>query len=89
MKDWHYVKAKGEELTEEEAYNIDNFEDFTNLYIMFELTEKPDIEKQIANKKQQKIENKKKYEKVKQDALKEVIKEKIKTEEKEKQNKSG
>ena len=39
IKNWEYVKAKGEPLTDEQAYNITDYDTFTGLLIQFELLE--------------------------------------------------
>lgn len=41
ISDWKYVKAKGVELTDQEAGQIDSYDTFTNLYIEFSLIGDP------------------------------------------------
>ena len=48
---WCYTKSKGTELTEEEAYNISDFETFTQLYIHWDLCAPVDHSKRIEQKK--------------------------------------
>jgi len=50
IKDWEYVKAKGEQLTEEEAYNITDYESFNSLLIQFELIEAPDHKERLKRR---------------------------------------
>ena len=50
IKDWEYVKTKGEPLTEDEAYNITDYEAFTNLLLQFELLEAPDHKERLSRR---------------------------------------
>lgn len=43
LSDWKYTKAKGEELTEEEAENIAEYSIFENLYISFTMNENEEM----------------------------------------------
>ena len=51
---WEYVKAKGEPLTEEEAYGITDYETFINMLVQFELIEAPDHEDRLARRAEEK-----------------------------------
>ena len=42
LSDWRYTKAKGEELTAEEAANITDYSTFERLYITFSINENED-----------------------------------------------
>lgn len=54
ISNWKYTRAKGEELTEQEAYNINDYETFISLYVEFELINAPDhtprLERRAAEK---------------------------------------
>lgn len=50
IKNWEYVKAKGEQLTEEEAYNITDYEAFINLLVQFELLDAPDHKERLSRR---------------------------------------
>lgn len=54
ISSWEYVKAKGEPLTEEEAYNINDYNTFTGLLVQFELIEAPDHEDRLARRAEEK-----------------------------------
>ena len=43
IKNWEYVKKKGEPLTDEEAYNITDYETFINLLVRYEPLGEPDL----------------------------------------------
>lgn len=43
LSDWRYSKAKGEELTEEEAANIAEYSIFENLYVYFTMNENEEV----------------------------------------------
>ena len=54
IKSWEYVKAKGEPLTEEEAYNITDYETFISLLVQFELLEAPEHKDRLARRADEK-----------------------------------
>lgn len=56
IKDWEYVRAKGEPLTDEEAYNITDYEGFISLLVQFELTEAPDHKERLKRRADEKKE---------------------------------
>lgn len=61
LKDWKYTHEKGIELTEEEAYNINSYEEFSKLYLNFTLADKVDHTDRLeAKKESKKTANKKK-----------------------------
>lgn len=47
---WEYVKPKGEPLTDEEAYNITDYNTFASLLVQFELLEAPEQEDRLARR---------------------------------------
>lgn len=49
LETWEYTHAKGIPLTDEEAYNIDSYSTFEELYIKFKLKDAPDQAEQIEN----------------------------------------
>lgn len=50
ISSWEYVKAKGEPLTDAEAYGITDYDTFTGLLVQFELLEAPDHEDRLARR---------------------------------------
>ena len=50
IRSWEYVKAKGEPLTDAEAYSITDYDTFTALLVQFELLEAPDHEDRLARR---------------------------------------
>lgn len=54
IRSWEYVKAKGEPLTEAEAYNITDYYTFTGLLVQFELLEAPEHEERLARRAEEK-----------------------------------
>ena len=52
LKDWKYTHAKGVELTEEEASNINGYADFEKLYLQFTPADKVDHTERIDAKKE-------------------------------------
>lgn len=58
LKDWKYTHAKGVELTDEEAYNITRYEDFSKLYIQFTLADTVDSTERIEAKQKARAEAK-------------------------------
>lgn len=54
ISDWEYVKAKGEPLTDAEAYNIADYETFTGLYVQFKLLNAPDHKDRLARRAEEK-----------------------------------
>ena len=52
LKDWKYTHARAIDLTEEEAYNISSYEDFSNLYLNFTLADKVDHTERITAKRE-------------------------------------
>lgn len=50
ISSWEYVKAKGEPLTDAEAYGITDYDAFTGLLVQFELLEAPDHEDRLARR---------------------------------------
>lgn len=50
LKDWRYTHAKGVELTEEEAYNITSYEEFSKLYLRFTPSDTIDKAERLHNK---------------------------------------
>ena len=54
IKGWEYVKPKGEPLTEEEAYNITDYETFASLLVQFELLEAPEHKDRLARRAKEK-----------------------------------
>jgi len=50
ISNWEYVKAKGEPLTDAEAYGITDYDTFTGLLVQFELLEAPDHEDRLARR---------------------------------------
>lgn len=72
IKDWEYTRGKGIPLTDEEAYNITDYETFINLYVKYELIDAPDhterlerraVEKALAEEKSLKRKQKKRTKK--------------------------
>lgn len=59
LKDWKYTHARGIDLTEEEAYNITRYEDFSKLYILFSPADTVDHTERITKKQIAKAEAKK------------------------------
>lgn len=59
LKDWKYTHARGIDLTEEEAYNITRYEDFSKLYILFSPADTVDHTERITKKQKAKAEAKK------------------------------
>ncbi len=49
LETWEYTHAKGVPLTDEEAYSIDSYSAFEELYIKFALKDTPDLKEQIEN----------------------------------------
>lgn len=49
LETWEYTHSKGIPLTDEEAYSIDSYSSFENLYIKFSLKDAPDQAEQIKN----------------------------------------
>lgn len=54
ITDWQYTKAKGEPLTEAEAYTIADYETFSGLYVQFELLDAPEHEERLARRAEEK-----------------------------------
>ena len=54
ISNWEYTRAKGEKLTEEEAYNITDYETFLSLYVQFELLEAPEHKERLARRAEEK-----------------------------------
>lgn len=54
ISSWEYVKAKGEPLTDAEAYSITDYETFTSLLVQFELQEAPEHEDRLARRAEEK-----------------------------------
>lgn len=54
IKSWEYVKAKGEPLTEQEAYGINDYAAFSNLLVQFELIDAPDHEDRLERRDEDK-----------------------------------
>lgn len=54
ISSWEYVKAKGEPLTDAEAYSITDYDTFTGLLVQFELLEAPDHEDRLARRAEEK-----------------------------------
>jgi len=54
IKNWEYVKAKGETLTDPEAYGIADYETFKNLLVQFELLEAPNHDDRLARRAEEK-----------------------------------
>ena len=54
IANWEYVKAKGEPLTDTEAYNITNYDIFAGLLVQFELLKAPDHEERLARRADEK-----------------------------------
>lgn len=54
IRNWEYVKAKGEPLTEAEAYSIADYYTFTGLLVQFELLEAPEHEERLARRAEEK-----------------------------------
>ena len=50
LSDWRYTLAKGEELTDSDAYNITDYETFRDLYLQFELADAPDHTERLQRK---------------------------------------
>ena len=50
LSDWKYTHAKGVDLTEEEAYTLTDYEDFSKLYITYELIRPEDQTDRIEEK---------------------------------------
>lgn len=50
INNWEYIKAQNEDLTEQEAYNITDFNDFKELFIRFELTETADHSERLQRR---------------------------------------
>lgn len=72
IKNWEYVKEKGEPLTEEEAYNITDYETFINLHVKFEPLNEPDLTgaEKVKEAKKAKQERKKRTTKTRKKASK-------------------
>lgn len=57
LESWKYTHAKGIDLTDDEAYNIDSYDKFSKLYLQFEFidkidhTERIEARRESANKK--------------------------------------
>lgn len=79
LSDWRYVKAKAEELTEEEAYTITDYKTFSSLYVLFDPAEKINNQEQVERKKAEIAKNKEKKEKARQKALEKAELEKLKS----------
>lgn len=54
IKDWEYTKAKGEPLTDAEAYSINDYETFTSLLVQFKLLDEPDHKERLARRAEEK-----------------------------------
>lgn len=54
ISNWEYVKPKGEPLTDEEAYNITDYNTFASLLVQFELLEAPEQEDRRARRAEEK-----------------------------------
>lgn len=54
ISNWEYTRAKGEKLTEEEAYNITDYETFLSLFVQFELLEAPEHKERLARRAKEK-----------------------------------
>lgn len=59
LKSWEYTHAKGIDLTEEEAYNITSYKDFSKLYLSFTLADKVDHTDRLAARQEAKDKAKK------------------------------
>ena len=79
LNDWRYVKARAEELTEEEAYTISDYKTFSKLYVLFDPAEKIDNKEKVDRKKAEITKNRKKKEKAHQKALEKAELEKLKS----------
>ena len=54
ITNWEYVKPKGEPLTDEEAYNITDYEGFIDLLVQFEIKDAPDHSDRLARRAEEK-----------------------------------
>ena len=54
IANWEYVKAKGEALTDAEAYDIKDYETFTSLLVQFELLDAPEHKDRLARRADEK-----------------------------------
>lgn len=52
LKNWKYTHEKGKKLTDEEAARIDNYKDFSNLYLLFDPIDKIDHTERITKKEE-------------------------------------
>lgn len=60
LENWEYVHAKGIALTEEEASNILNYEDYERLYLLYEPVDKVDHTEQLEAKRKEIAQSKRK-----------------------------
>lgn len=63
LEDWRYSKSKGEELTEEEATNFRNYEEWEKTLIHFTLRDAPDLTARIEARQEEKKERQSKRKK--------------------------
>ena len=63
LADWEYTHAKAVPLTDEEASNITNYKDFSELYIHFQLVDEIDNTEKIEEKRKARAEAKQKQSK--------------------------